>query len=715
MVWEYNKDLFDPTTIERMAKQFHTLLNGIIVNPATPLSALPLLTATEKEQLLREWNNTYQPFELTECLHDLFTKQAAQTPDATAIVWGSEQLTYQQVNIRANQFAHYLTKLGVGREVSVGICLPRSLEMVIALFGVLKAGGAIVALDLTYPKERLAFVIQDARMPLLITHTALMDMLPITDVLTIYVDKLAAQLAQESGAEVTTKVDIDNLLYVIYTSGSTGLPKGVGVTHGAILNLLAWQNSDARLSRPAKTLQFATFGFCVSFQEIFSTLLSGATLVIVSDEERKDMEALLMLLENGEIERLHLPFAALKNLAQICSAKRHFPPCLRDVITAGEQLQITATIANLFHHSPHASLHNQYGASETHVVSAFTLANDPSSWPTIPPIGRPIANTEIYLLDRNIEPVPIGVAGEVYIAGLGLGRNYLYEPVLTATKFLPHPFTKEAGARLYRTGDLARYLPNGDIEYFGRSDEQLKIRGFRVELSEIETLLRRHPLISDLAVLALMDKQDNKYLVAYVVVSQDVSINELKAFLKQQLPEYMLPTSFVFLAALPLNANGKLDRQALPLPEVLRPETGTLYLAPRNDLETVLASIWADTLNMEKVGIEDNFFDLGGHSLLATQVISRICDTFQMEIPLRSLFESPTVTGLAAIMQTDSEQAIRVNKIATLLIKVASLSESEVEGILAEKEQLEREPITSQALNRPRENNSNNIEKQEIV
>ena len=650
---EYNTDLFNAATISRMLDHFQTLLEGIVANPDQPIATLRLLTEAEWYQLLVEWNDTKVDYLEDLCIHQLFEAQVERTSDATVVIFGDKQLTYRELNTKANQLAHYLRKCGVGPEVLVGIYVERSPEMVIGVLGILKAGGAYVPLDPSYPKERLVFMLEDTCVAVLLTQERLLEVLPEHGTEVVCLDSDWEAITQESEENPINGASAENLAYVLYTSGSTGKPKGVAMSHRSLCNLIWWQLSS-KLPSGAKTLQFASLSFDVSFQEIFSTWCSGGTLVLISEELRRDAVGLLGYLTDKSVERLFLPFIALQQLAEVADGQGPIPTSLREIITAGEQLQITRPIVSLFSKLTDCTLHNQYGPTESHVVTAFTLTGSPSGWPALPPIGRPIANTQIYLLDRNLQPVPVGVSGELYIGGDSLARGYLNRPELTAEKFISNPFSDEAGTHLYKTGDLARYLPDGNIEFLGRLDHQVKIRGFRIELGEIEAVLSQHLAVQETVVIVREDTPSDKRLVAYLVIKQEPfpTINELRSFLKEKLPDYMVPSAFMFLDALPLTPNGKVDRQALPAPDRVRPELESTFVAPRTPVEEVLAGIWAKVLGLEQVGIHDNFFELGGHSLLATQVISRLRDAFQVELPLRSLFEVPTVADLAERVET---------------------------------------------------------------
>jgi amino acid adenylation domain-containing protein/thioester reductase-like protein len=459
------------------------------------------------------------------CIHQLFELQVDKTPDAIAVIFEDRQLTYRELNEKANQLAHYLQELGVKPETLVGICVDRSLEMIIGILGILKAGGAYVPLDSAYPQERLHFMLQDAKVPVLLTSKNLVAGLPQHDAEVFCLDKDWDEIAQKSQENLVTEVKLENLGYVIYTSGSTGKPKGVAMTQLALCNLILWQLQNTTLSDRARTLQFSPIGFDVSFQEIFSTLCAGGTLVLIAEEIRQDSRALLSLLQEQHIERLFLPFVALQQLAVTAESAMLFPENLREIITAGEQLQITPAISHFFSKLNKATLHNHYGPSESHVVTTFTLNNSVETWPALPPIGRPISNTQIYILDSNLQPLPIGEPGELYIGGLCLARGYINRPGLTAEKFIPNPFSDEEGARLYKTGDLARYLIDENIEYLGRIDHQVKIRGFRIELGEIESALNQSSLIREAVVMAREKVTGDRHLVAYVVPNSQNSEN----------------------------------------------------------------------------------------------------------------------------------------------------------------------------------------------
>jgi len=510
------------------------------------------LSAAERHKILVEWNNTQTDYPKDKCIHQLFEAQVERAPNAIAVVFEEQQLTYDELNRRANQLAHHLQSLGVSPEMLVGICVERSLEMVVGLLAILKAGGAYVPLDPTYPKERLAFMLADAQVPVLLTQKRLVEGLPEHQAQIVC---LETSLPNFSDKNPVSEVTPSHLVYVIYTSGSTGKPKGVMMRHGSLSNLITWQLQQSFVSGDAKTLQFAPISFDVSCQEIFSTWCSGGTLVLVSERVRKDSMMLLRFVTEQAIERLFLPVVALQQLSDVVAkGLGTVPATLREIITAGEPLQITPAIANWFKKRPHVTLHNHYGPSESHVVTAFTLTGSVTDWPTLPPIGRPIANTQIYLLDKDRQPVPIGLSGELYIGGVNLARGYLNRPELTAEKFITHDnLIPHQQIRLYKTGDLARYRADGNLEFLGRIDHQVKIRGFRVELGEIEVVLAQHAAVQQAIVIVWESHQGDKRLAAYIIPNRKVAPTptELRHFLKEQLPDYMVPAAFVMLEKLP--------------------------------------------------------------------------------------------------------------------------------------------------------------------
>jgi amino acid adenylation domain-containing protein len=499
---EYDTALFDAETIDRFVDHFAVLLDGLAAEPDRPVSEIPLLTPVERKRILEEWNATEAPIPTDRCVHELFEAKAARTPDDVAIVGVSGAVTYRALNARANRLARLLRNHGVGPESLVGIAVERSPTMVLGLLATLKAGGGVVALDPTYPRERLAYMAANARIRVLLTEPHLLGDFACDGVTSIYLDGPWEADAPEDDSNLEPTATVDNVLYAIYTSGSTGVPKGIAIPHRAMLNLLEWQARHPDLSARPTTSQYATFGFCVSFQEMFAAWHAGALLVVVPEAVRRDLDGLPAFLAEHHVERLHLPFAGLKHLAEAARDGKNLPGELREVLTAGEQLQVTPAVRAFFERLDGCSLHNHYGTSETHVVSSHTLTGSASEWPDVPPAGRPIANARLYILGPGMQPVPVRVQGELYVGGAPLARCYIDDPAATAEKFVPDPFGPEPGARLYRTGDLARFRVDGAIEYLGRADQQLKIRGYRVEPGEVESALRRHPDVRDAAVVA---------------------------------------------------------------------------------------------------------------------------------------------------------------------------------------------------------------------
>ena len=642
----YRTDLFDRSTIERFCRHWQRLLEAIVAEPDKLLSNIALLNEAEQSQVLEQWNDTAVKWDDSSFLR-LFEKQVALTPEAAAVQFADQYLSYDQLNARANQLAHHLRKLGVVADTRVGICLEPSIEMVTAVLGVVKAGAAYVPLDPAYPAERVSLMLENARCVVLLTNEKLAPALPETDAQLVYLDRDWAQITDQNRANPQLQLEPDTLVNVIYTSGSTGVPKGVAMTHRALTNLVCWQTRE--FPQPARTLQFASLSFDVSFQEIMTTWCSGGTLVLVTNEQRHDVDRMFAFLNAEQVERVDLPFVYLQHLAEFSEQRDAAPLSLRDVIAAGEQLESTPQIRQLCERL-HCGLYNHYGPSETHVVTQHELSGPAVEWPALAPIGKPIANARIFILDSGLQPAPIGVAGELFIGGANVSRGYLNRPDLTAERYVPNPFDDGSGERLYRTGDLARYLPDGTIEFLGRIDSQVKIRGFRIELGEIEATLRKHPQVLHGIVLVHQESARDKRLVAYVVGKGGAApnVNELKTWLKERLPAYMAPSDWIVLDELPRTPSGKINRAALPRPDADQAAESTTFAAPQTLIEELLAAIWQQVLNLEHVSRDDNFFWLGGHSLLATRITSRIRDTFHIELPVRVLFESPTIAELAA-------------------------------------------------------------------
>ncbi len=742
-VWEYNTDIFDEATIARMAGHFQTLLEAIAANPKHKISELPLLTPAERQQLLIEWNNTWAEYPQDKCVHQLFEEQVERAPDAVALVFEGEQLTYRELNRRANQLAHYLQSLGVGPEVLVGLCVGRSFEMIVGILGVLKAGGAYVPLDPAYPQERLAFMLEDSSVPVLLTETQLVELLPPNSACVVCLDGDIEKIAVHSSDNPSSSVIPDNPAYLIYTSGSTGKPKGVLLAHRGLCNLATSTIQLFGVQPDSRILQFASFSFDASVWEIFMAIVPGATLVLAKRDSLMPGPALMELLRDCAITTVILPPSVLAVLPALEL------PALQTVIVGGEACppDLVARWAG------ERLFFNAYGPTEATVSATVALCNDGNQKP---PIGRPIANTQVYILDTHNQPVPIGVPGELHIGGVGLAKGYLNRPDLTEAKFISNPFSNEPGSRLYKTGDLARYLPDGNIEYLGRIDSQVKIRGFRVELGEIEAALVQHPDVREVAVICREDTPGLKRLVAYVVsnliperipyhsecqlevddntiylhtedistggvalvgvpaldkgsrvrlhlqlpgeaephwlsgtvawshppqagvhfnltpaeqalVDQSVAYqldtqelwktlqrtlsSSLRDYLKQKLPDYMVPSAFVLMKALPLTPNGKVDRRALPAADSFHNQLEDKFVAPRTPTEAKLAAVWAEVLGLERVGINDNFFEMGGHSLQAAALVSKLSVEMNLKFSVKLLFQHPTIAELAEAIE----------------------------------------------------------------
>ncbi len=644
--FEYRTDLFDEVTIALMAGHWQMLLESIVANPSKPLAELPLLRETERHQLLVEWNATQTAYPKDRCIHQLFEEQVEQTPDATAVVCEDKYLTYRELNARANQVAHYLQQLDVGPEVLVGICVERSLDMLVGLFGILKAGGAYVPLDPTYPADRLAFMVEDAKVSVLVIQQHLRENLPAPGAKFVCLDADRVVLSQQREVNPAPVVTSNNLAYVIYTSGSTGQPKGVQISHRAVVNLLTSMRQQPGLLAEDTLLAVTTLSFDIAYLELFLPLTVGARLVVASRDVTTDGQALAELLTRSQATIMQAtPITWHMLLAAGWQGSYRLK-----ILCGGEALPLELMKQLL---PKAASLWNLYGPTETTIWSAACQIKPEDEVVTI---GHPIANTEMYILDRQLQLVPTGVPGELYIGGDGLARDYLNRPELTAVGFIRHPFSAEPGARLYKTGDLARYRADGTIEVLGRLDQQVKLRGFRIELGEIEAVLSQHPAVRQAVVMAREDVPDDKRLVAYLVTQEPPpTISELRSFLKEQLPEYMLPSAFVFLEALPLTPNGKVDRRVLPAPGPTKSTTADTFVAPTLAVHYQLLQIWEELFYIRPIGIRDNFFDLGGYSFLATRLVNRIEQVFRKKISLATLFAGPTIEHLADALQQQEE------------------------------------------------------------
>jgi amino acid adenylation domain-containing protein len=637
--FEYRQDLFDQATIKRFHDHYLALLNTVCRDSTAPLGTLQIISNVERAQILLDWNNTASPYPSQATVHELFEQQALTHPTATAVVFENQSLSYGELNIRANRLAHCLRERGVGPDVPVAICTERSLDMLVGLLAILKAGGAYVPLDPAYPADRLTYMLEDVAPALLLTQQHLQASLPKFAIDTLYLDQAHEFTAAASPANPPALAKPQNLAYILYTSGSTGKPKGVLVSHDGLCNLVHEKKDAFGAGPQQRMLQFASLNFDASTWEIFTALANGATLCMAGRHALLPGDALRDTIQALGITIALLPPVALN--AMPAEGLDHLQTLLSGGEACSEQLSRQW--------SPGRALFNAYGPTEGTVYATQQRCHP--DYPGAPAIGRPIPNVQLYILDAGLSPLPVGVAGELHIAGVGLARGYHGRPGLTAERFVPNPYAAP-GARMYRSGDLARYRPDGSIDYLGRLDDQVKIRGFRIELGEIEAALATLPGVRQAAVLVREDVPGDKRLVAYYVHDQNAAMPDapaLRVALALTLPDFMLPAHFVQLDQLPLTLNGKLDRKALPLPDQIRGENG--YIAPRNDVEAMLADIWAGLLGIDRVGVHDNFFDLGGHSLLATTLASEIRVAFEIAVPLRALFEHPTIASEAALIE----------------------------------------------------------------
>ncbi|MGZ5010967.1 MAG: non-ribosomal peptide synthetase [Methylobacter sp.] len=671
---EYATDLFEASTIERLIGHFQTLLKGIITHPEAHLSKLPILTEPERQQLLVEWNDMAIELAGAKFIHHLFEEQVKRTPHAVAVAYLNQQLTYSELNARANQLAHYLRHIGVEPEVLVGISLERSIDQVIGWLAVLKAGGAYVPLDPSYPKDMLTFMLEDSAPLALLTnsqHQALYADIPncprLVDLSAKFPVWAIAPDINPDHRNVELKPE--NLAYVIYTSGSTGKPKGAQIMHQGLQNLLPWYIREAtQLTCDDTVLVVSSMAFDATQKVIYGPLLTGARLVLAS--EPFDPQTIVKLALKERASMLTITPSGFYALMD-ASANEELST-LRRVFLGGEPMQPSKLLELP---EPRPEFVNCYGPTEcTAIATSFRLPPDLEQYRNRPvPIGRPIWNVRIYILDTHQQPVPIGVTGEIYIGGAAVGRGYLNRPELTAERFISDPFVPEDGARLYKTGDLARWLADGTIEFLSRNDLQVKIRGFRIELGDIEASLLQYPQIREVVVDVYEISPTDKLLVAYLIPQSDAvpTLSELRGFLKSKLPEYMVPSFFVFLDALPLTSNGKLDRKALPEPDMNRQVLDTDFIAPCTPVEKLLAEIWGKVLKVNRIGTHDNFFELGGQSLLATQVLIRVSEQLSMDIPLNALFEKPTIAELAKLIENTGARVSNASKPITPQLRMA--------------------------------------------
>ncbi|MGL5080043.1 MAG: non-ribosomal peptide synthetase [Microcoleaceae cyanobacterium] len=661
--FSYNQSLVSVQIAISFSQHFQNLLRSLVTSPEQSVNQLSILDKSERKQVLIEWNQTERNYDLSKTLQEWIEIKVEKVPELTAVIFEDQSLTYKELNQRANQLAHYLIKLGVKPETLVGICVERSVEMVVGLLGILKSGGAYIPLDPSYPIQRLAFMLEDTQVPLLLTQKKFVDQLPQHQAKVICLDIIWEILVQEPDINPIHKAIPENLAYVIYTSGSTGNPKGVMNTHRGVCNRLLWMQEEYQLGLTDRVLQKTPFSFDVSVWEFFWPLMTGAALVIAKPEGHQDSHYLVEIIVKWQITTLHFVPSMLQvfleeNLSQCKSLKR--------VICSGEALPFD--LQTRFFTQLNCELYNLYGPTEAAIDVTFWRCQ-PNSLFNIVPIGFPVANTQIYILNSGLQPVPVGVPGELHIGGVQVARGYLNRPQLTIEKFVPNPFTKGSNF-LYKTGDLVRYLPDGTIEYLNRIDSQVKIRGFRIELGEIEHRLTQHSQIREAVVAVRNNQSGEKLLVAYVVPTQELQVQDsahdhlvteslnpklLRQFLKQKLPEYMVPSAFIILSSLPLTPNGKVDRRALPEPDLTNFKTEGQFIPPKNEVEHQLVKIWMELLGINTIGVRDNFFELGGHSLLALKLIGRIQQEFNHHFPLATFFTNPTIEDLSTLLRNPIE------------------------------------------------------------
>ena len=662
-----------PLDPRRICAYMHSALEQLVgaleSAPATSARSLDVLPETERHQLLVEWNQTETDYPKDKCIHQLFEEQVERTPEAIAVVHEDQQLAYRELNNRANHLAHYLHRQGVQSDTLVALCMERSIEMIVGLLGILKAGGAYVPLDPGYPKERLGFMLEDTHAGIVLTDTASRNRLLPASARIIDLDRDWAEIAREPQVNPIRQSTATDLAYVIYTSGSTGVPKGIEIRHRGVARLL-FGVDYVQVDTTQTVLHLAPISFDAATFEVWGSLLHGGKCVLFPGKV-PDAKELGVVLKKHQVTTLWLT-AALFNT--VINEEPQALSEVKQLLIGGEALTVQHVKKGLAE-LPNTEIINGYGPTEnTTFTCCYRIPRQLDDNLSSIPIGKPIGNTEVHILDSHLNPVPIGVPGELHIGGDGLARGYLNRPELTAEKFIANPFSNEPEARLYKTGDLARYMADGSIEFLGRIDSQVKIRGYRIELGEIESVLAQYPAIQQALVLAREDSPGDKRLVAYVVAAAGCvpSVDTLRSFLQQKLPDYMVPSAFVFLDSLPLTPNGKLDRKALPVPDQSRPALEDAFAAPRTPVEEILANIWSEVLKLDKVGIHDNFFHLGGHSLLATQVVSRIHGRFGFDLPLREVFAAPTIAALALKIQPGGDKDVRgpmITRVARNLYK----------------------------------------------
>ncbi|GAA0510052.1 hypothetical protein GCM10010390_10970 [Streptomyces mordarskii] len=657
----FSEALFDRSTVERLLHHVTVVLRGVLAEPDRRLSEISPLDDAERAKVLEEFNHTAGPVPAGS-LPALFTAQAEHRPGAVAVISGADRITYAELDQRSNQLAHLLESRGIGPETLVGLCVDRGAEMIVAILAILKLGAAYVPIDPNHPRDRIQFVLADAGVTVAVTQqrfTSLLETPAETEggtpgIRLVLLDAERASLTSRPPTPPMARPSAQNLAYVIYTSGSTGVPKGILMPASCVLNLVAWQKKALPIGPDAKTAQFATLTFDISLQEIFSALLYGETIVIPGEELRMDPVEFARWIHTHEIDQLFVPNVMLRAISEEVDPHGTELAALRHLSQAGEPLSLHHDLRELCARRPELRLHNHYGPSEAHVVTSYSLPAEVAEWPLTAPIGRPIGNTRVYVVDRRLRPVPVGVPGELCVAGAGLARGYLGRPDLTASRFVANPFHGD-GSRMYRSGDLVRWLPDGNLEYLGRIDDQVKIRGFRIEPGEIEAILARHQDVLHTAVMVREDTPGDKRLVAYVVADataadrHDRLTETLRRHVESAVPEYMVPSAFVLLDTMPLTSGGKIDRKALPAPD-LRTVLEVGYVAPRTPEEEAVCRVYAELLGATRAGIDDDFFALGGHSLIATRVVARLRTALGIDVPLKTVFQQRTPRELAATL-----------------------------------------------------------------
>ncbi|MBO9204716.1 MULTISPECIES: non-ribosomal peptide synthetase, partial [Niastella] len=647
MVIEYCVDLFQPATVERLARYYCTILESVVENPLLPAGEIACMSKQEYKQVLLDFNDTRAHYPLSKTVIDVFEEQASKTPHKVAVHYNGTSCTYEELNIQADKLAAYLRRKGIRENMAVPLCIERSHNMVIAILAIMKLGCAYVPIDPAYPAERITYMLQNVGANIIISTTRCLQV--VSDDLSvdvICIDREAEQINGEAINPMLRYPHEERITYIIYTSGSTGRPKGIEMPDKALLNLLYWQQNEVQNKSERRILQFASINFDASFQEIFMSLCFGGTLYLVGEEQRKDVTGLLSVIEKNRITHLFIPYVVLKSLAEGAAALDRYPDSLEEIFTAGEQLKLSADI-RLFCERTGLQLLNYYGPSETHVVTSYKVLSADYEQQPLPPIGKPISNTTAYILNSRRKLCGIGMIGELYIGGVQVAKGYLNRPELTADRFIHDNFSNSTGARLYKTGDVCRWLPDGNIQFLGRIDDQVKIRGFRVEPGEIENVLLTARYISKSVVLVKDDVAGNKRLVAYVVTENGFNKEEAIQHLRSRLPDYMIPLAWVQLSELPLTSNGKVNRQALPEPDINIAASDN-YTAPRNEMEKTIVAIWENDLGVSRIGIHDNFFQLGGHSLLAMRIAVLTSKLLSREVSIRDLFLYPTIATLSA-------------------------------------------------------------------